>query len=332
MIKIKKIFMTLAMTGLIVSGFTGCTFQDKTVYFETSCGPSTVFKIGDLACSKKEALLYLINEKNIYGTVDGVNLWGANFDKNTIASSLKDAVIEHLTKVYILDLYAKGQEMELTEEEKASCADAAGEYYASLSSDEKTYCGASKKDIAAMYERYALAEKAYTKLMSTVDEEVSEDEARVMEAFVLFVSEESKAQEIQGMIDYGYTFERLASTYTELDTYQVTFARGQYPKEVDDVVFNLDTDEVSGAIAADEGYYFFQCLNKYVEDLSEENKKVIIENRRKALMDNIVTGLQDQYFSDMNTELWDSIDITEEDTDSLTSDSFFSTLASHISF
>ncbi len=332
MVKIKKMLMTLAMTGLIISSFTGCTFQGRTVYFETSCGPSTVFKIGDLACSKKEALLYLINEKNIYGTVDGVNLWGDDFDKDTIAGSLKDAVIEHLTKVYILDLYAKGQEMELTEEEKASCADAAEEYYASLSSEERTFCGVRKKDISAMYERYALAQKAYTGLMSTVDEEVSEDEARVMEAFVLFVSEESKAQEIQGMIDYGYTFERLASTYTELDSYQVTFARGEYPEAVDEVVFNLDTDEVSGAIAADGGYYFFQCRNKYVEDLSEENKKVIIENRRKAVMDNIVTSLQDQYFSDMNTELWDSLNISEEEADSLTSDSFFSTLAGHISF
>ena len=34
------------------------------------------------------------------------------------------------------------------------------------------------------------------------------------------------AEEIQGMIDYGYTFERLASTYTELDSYQCRHGLG----------------------------------------------------------------------------------------------------------
>ena len=131
------------------------------------------------------------------------------------------------------------------------------------------------------------------------------------------------------MIDYGYTFERLASTYTTLDTYQVTFARNEYPKEVDDVVFNLDTEEVSGAIPADGGYYFFQCLDKYNEELSEENKKVIIENRRKQVLDDIVTDLEQRYFSDMNTKLWDEVEFPE-DASKLTSGTFFETLNKYL--
>ena len=165
--------------------------------------------------------------------------------------------------------------------------------------------------------------------MGSVDEEVSEDEARVMEAFVLYVSDEKMAEEIQGMIDYGYTFERLASTYTELDSYQVTFARGEYSSDIDKVVFNLDTDEVSGAIPADNGYYFFQCLDKYNEELSEENKKVIIEKRRKQVLDDIVTDLEEKYFSDMNVNLWDSIVFTDDTTD-LESATFFATLNKYL--
>ncbi len=330
--KMKKI-LALCLTAISLTiSCVGCSFQDKTVYFDTSCGPSTVFKIGDLKCSKKEALVYLMNEKNIYGTVDGVNLWLADFDTDTIVGSLKDAVMEHLTKVYILNLYGQVNDIALTEEEITSCDQAAEAYYGSLTDEEKSYTGASKKNIAQMYERYALAEKVYRSLMDSVDEEVSEDEARVMEAFVLFVSDQAKAQEIQGMIDYGYTFERLAATYTELDTYQVTFPRGQYDTAIDDVVFNLDTDQVSGAIEADGGYYFFQCLNKYNEKLSEENKTVIIEKRRKQVLDDIIASLQDQYFSDMNTELWDSISISDQSAADLTSSSFFSTLSEYISF
>lgn len=325
---VKRICAACLVASLSLS-FSACTFQDKTVYFDTSSGRNTVFKIGDMKCSKKEALLYLLNEKNIYGSVDGVNLWTEDFDTDTMTDSIKDLTIEHLTRVYVLNLYAQEKEITLSEKEEKACEDAAKEYYSSLNSAERSFTGVKKKDVANAYKKYALATKVYKELMNSVDEEVSEDEARVMEAFVLFVSDEAKANEIQGMIDYGYTFERLASTYTELDSYQVTFARGEYSKEIDDVVFNLDTEEVSTAISADNGYYFFQCLDKYNEELSEANKEVIIEKRRQQVLEDIVTDLEENNFSDMNTELWNNIVFTD-DVSELTSASFFETLSEYL--
>lgn len=325
---IKRICAACLVAALSLS-FSACTINDKTVYFDTSSGRNTVFKIGDMKCSKKEALLYLLNEKNIYGSVDGVNLWASDFDTNTMTGSIKDLTIEHLTRVYVLNLYAKEKEITLTEKEEKACEEAAKEYYSTLNSAEKSFTGAKKKDVVKAYKKYALATKVYDELMNSVDEEVSEDEARVMEAFVLYVSDKSKADEIQGMIDYGYTFERLASTYNESDSYQVTFARGEYSKEIDDVVFNLDTDEVSTAISADGGYYFFQCLDKYNEELSEANKAVIIQKRRQQVLDDIVKDLEEKNFSDMNTKLWDNIVFTD-DVSELTSATFFETLNKYL--
>ena len=325
---IRKRLLIIVFTICLAANFQACTFNDKVVYFEASSGRNTVFKIGDMKCPKKEAKVYLLNEKNIYGSVDGVNLWTDDFDTSTMEGSIKDLAMEHLAKVYVLNLYAKEHEITLTEDEEKICKDAASEYYSSLNSAERSFTGAGKKDLTEMYKRYAIATKVYKELMDSVDEEVSEDEARVMEAFVLYVSDEKKAEEIQGMIDYGYTFERLAATYTEKDTYQVTFARGEYDSSIDDVVFNLDTDEVSKAIPADGGYYFFQCLDKYNEELSEENKAVIIENRRKQVLNDIVTDLEERYFSDMNTKLWNQLTFPE-DISELNSASFFKTLNDH---
>ena len=323
--KLLKRFCAIVFTICICVTFSGCEIAGRTVYFGGSSGFNTVFKIGDMKCSKKEALVYLLNEKNIYGSVNGVNLWSDDYDTDTMASSIKDLTLEHLTRVYVLNLYAMENGIELTDEDKKVCEEAAKTYYKSMNSKERSFTGARKKDLEKMYYKYALASKVYESLMNSVDDEVSEDEARVMEAFVLFVSDEAKANEIQGMIDYGYTFERLASSYTELDYYQKTFARGEYSSDIDEVVFNLDTDEVSGAIPADNGYYFFQCLDKYNEELSEANKEVIIENRRKQVLSDIVSELEDRYFSDMNTKLWDELDFPE-DASELTSASFFETL------
>ncbi len=327
--KIKKILAIVCVALAGCSIFSGCTAFDKEVYFESSCGRNTIFKIGDLKCPKKEALTYLVNSKNIYGTVDGVNLWTKDFDTDVICGSLKDAVIEHLTKVYVLNLYASENEIVLSETEEESCKKAASEYYSSLNDSEKSYMGVREKDICRMYEKYVLATKVYKELMDSVDEEVSEDECRVMEAFVLFVSSEDEAKEIQAKIDNGSTFERLAATYTELDSYKATFGRNQYDPAVDEVVFNLDTDEVSGAISADDGYYFFQCLNKYNEKLSEENKQVIIEKRRQQVINDIVEDLENRYYSDMNTKLWDKISIDSKMSDDLCTSTFFEILSKY---
>ncbi len=327
--KLLKRFMAIVFTICICVTFSGCEINGKTIYFGGSSGRNTVFKIGDMKCSKKEALVYLLNEKNIYGSVNGVNLWSEDYDVDTMVGSIKDLTLEHLTRVYVLNLYAKENEIELSDAEQKACEEAAATYYKSLNSKERSFTGAHKKDIYNMYLRYAIASKVYESLMNSVDDEVSEDEARVMEAFVLYVSDEKKANEIQGMIDYGYTFERLASSYTEKDYYQATFARGEYPKEIDEVVFNLDTDEISKAIKSDDGYYFFQCLDKYNEELSEANKKVIIENRRKQVLSDIVSDLEERYFSDMNIKLWDEVEFPE-DTSELTSGTFFETLNSNL--
>lgn len=93
-----------------------------------------------------------------------------------------------------LDQLAKEKEMELSEEEKEKTAQAAEEYFASLTEEETAYMGVSESDIKEYYEHYALAQKVYHSLTKAVNEEVSDDEARVMEIMQIFVSDESPGQ------------------------------------------------------------------------------------------------------------------------------------------
>ena len=62
--KLLKRFCAIVFTICICVTFSGCEIAGRTVYFGGSSGFNTVFKIGDMKCSKKEALVYLLNEKN----------------------------------------------------------------------------------------------------------------------------------------------------------------------------------------------------------------------------------------------------------------------------
>ncbi|MCF0131870.1 MAG: hypothetical protein HUJ71_09060 [Pseudobutyrivibrio sp.] len=328
--RLVKRIVTLAVLACVCTvSLSGCSYKDKPVIFQFGENDTTIFIINEMECTYSEAMIYLMNAKNIYGTVDGINLWSDEFNTEVIQGSLKDAVMSHLIKVFVLNQYAFEQGITLSENDLSKISEAAKEYYDSLTDEERAY--ARIKDVSqieTMYQHYALAHKVYSGAMSTVDEEVSEDEARIMEALVLFVTTEDEAKEMQGMIDYGYTFERLAATYTTLDSFRFTFGRGQYPQNVDDVVFNLDTDEVSGALEADNGYYFFQCKKKYLEDESEANKAVIIQKRREKVFEDIMATQEGKYTSRLFEDNWEKLSLDTEV--SITTATFFKTLSNYL--
>ncbi|MCR5145411.1 MAG: peptidyl-prolyl cis-trans isomerase [Lachnospiraceae bacterium] len=326
----KKSLLLILTLVVSITCFSGCTIGNREVYFASKSGWHTVFKIGDMSCHRDEFRMYLANYKNIYGNVYGTDLWNGDYDTDTMETSVKNAAIEHLSKVYALNLYAKDNDIVLTEPELEKVNDAALEYYDSLSRAERKYTGASKKEVIEMYERYALACKVYQKLMAQVDVTVSEDEARVMHAFILFTTDKDKAKNIQTNIDNGATFERLATTYNELDTTRITFGRGIYDKEIEDVVFRLDDGEVSDMITTDDGYYFFQCINKYDEEMSETNKASIVKERREMAINNVVSELDKKYYADLNKKLIDKISMPTDE--NIKTNSFFKVLDSHIKF
>ena len=325
----RLLWVVLCLALMVATIFSGCSVGDTQIYFASKSGRGDVFKIGDFSCPKEEAKVYLANYKNLYGNVYATDLWTEEFDTGEMEESIKDAVLSHLTKVYALNVYAQQKEITLSDAEQEEVDKAAKEYYDSLNRKERSYTGASKADIAEMYRRYALAVKMYAQLMESVDGNVSEDEARVIDTYVLYVTDAKLAKQIDRKIKNGATFERLASSYNELDSMRATFGRGTYDESIESVVFSLENDEVSSKIEADGGYYFFQCINKYNEKLSEENKAVIVEQRQKQAMEDVKSAIEKKCYSHFNTKLWNKISVpTSAD---VTTNSFFTTLDSYIS-
>ena len=328
----KKKGAVMGLLLIFVTILSGCSIGSYQVYFSGSCGFHTIFEIGSLKCPENEARVYLANYKNIYGTIDGSSLWTDRFDTAQMESSIKDAVAEHLSKVYALDLYAKEHHMVLTKEEEEKTQEAAKTYAASLNTAEKKYLKVSEKDICQMYQNYALAEKVYSKLMGSVDEEVSEDEARIMDAQVFYVTQKDKAAQIAAQLKAGTSFDTLATANNESGKdITVSFGRGTYSSKVEEVAFSLQNNETAGPVSDGKGhYYFIKCMNKYNEDLSEKNKSVVIKKRQSTLIKKIIADLDKRYYSEFNKKLWNNVKI---DTDKeIQTDSFFSTLDQKVNF
>ena len=312
-----------ALAVLMTSAFllTGCNVGKTAVVFTTNLNSREVFKIENTSCSLSEAKVYLCNYQNIYGTAYGVDLWNHDSNKSSLEKYVKDITISELTRVMCMDKLAKKQEIALTEEEKKKAANAAKAYYASLTKDEIDYMDVGESTLKKMYEDYALAQKLYTSLTEGVDEEVSDDEARIMEAMQIVVKDQATADKVQSDLNAGRDFTAVATDYNEGKQIEVTFGRGDMPEEVEKVAFNLENDQISSCISTDSGYYFIKCTNKFNQELTDEHKATIVKEREKAAFDDVYESFVDGLDSTLNQDLWDGVEV--DPGDKVTTNSFF---------
>lgn len=311
--------LALAVTaGITVSG---CRLGNTEIKIGSKLSGKEVFRIGKTSCPLAEARVFLTNYQNIYGTVYGVKLWEQDLGENSLEQYVKDLTISQLAKIVSMDLLAEQQGISLTKEEQDQTKAAAKEYYASLSKKEINYMDVKEGDIARLYGRYALADKLYQSLTVGINQEVSDDEARVMKAQEIFVVSREKADAVAAGLSQGTDFLTLAGTYNEAEQTEVTFGRGDRPGAVEDAAFALEKGAVSSAIQTDEGYYFIKCINNYDQELTDANKKTILERRKKEAFDDVYDAFVAQTPSEMNEALWDSVDLAFHD--EIKTDSFF---------
>lgn len=301
--------------------FAGCSIGGKEIVVTSGVGSKDVFKIGGDSCNQTEAKVYLANYQNIYGKSYGIDLWEQGFQKKKLKQYVKEVALSEMTKIICMDLLAEDQGIALTTEEKACIKDAAAKYYESLNEAELTYTGASQSDIESMYEDYALANKVYQSLTQSVDEEVSDDEARIMEAMQIYVKTQDKADEVSAKLAAGEDFAAVASNYNQKPVIEITFGRGNLPEEVEKAAFELDDGAVSDCIHTDDGFYFIKCINKFNEELTDANKSNIVDAREKAAFDDVYEEFVSTLASNLNESVWENIPLVTDG--SISTDSFF---------
>lgn len=320
--RIGKKWKTAGICVLIAVILQGCQMTGSEVVVNTDNTGQEVFKIKDEVCTLPEARVVLTNYQNMYDMTYGINLWNHDFKDNELETYVKDLTISRLAQIMAMDYLAQDNEIVLEEEEQAKIKEAAKEYFDSLNSVEKEYMQVKQSDIERLYMRYGLANKLYTYLTQGVNDEVSDEEARVMEAEQIFVSDEEKAAEVAQQLEEGNDFVTVANRYNEASETEVFFSKNNVEEQVAEVIFSLENEEVSGKIKSEDGYYFVKCINHYDQERTDDNKSVILEERRKEAFDDVYQGFLVDLPSEINEKVWDEVKV--EFNEELTTDSFFS--------
>lgn len=323
----KKRRRFLAAGLLFCTLLTGCRIGDKSIVVVRPLSSRNVFQIGEVVCSVKEAKLYLANYQNIYGEAYTLDLWEHDFGEHSLEAYIKTITLNQLVMVAGMTQLAAQQGISLTKEEESGVLEAAAAYYQSLSKEDKAYLGVSETELAEYYSHYALAQKVYHSLTGAINGEVSDDEARVMEVMQIYVTSPGAVEEVSSKLLAGEDFAGVANVYNELPNIRANICRADLPEEAEEIVFQLDENEVTGAIEVENGYYFIKCLDKYNEELTEENKITIVEKREKEAFDDVYNEFISGLTSYLNEEVWESLKV--DHASGVVTDDFFEVYESY---
>lgn len=298
----------------------GCSMEREDVVVAFS-SDEELLSIDGVPCPVSYAKVFLCNYQNIYGSAYGMSLWEHDFGDKDLTEYVKEVSLSELSRVLSMDALAATRGIVLGAKEQEKAASAAEEYYASLNDAEKEYMEIDVEGLTTLYEDYALAEVLYNTLTEGVNYEVSEDEARVMTVQEIFVTDEETARLITTALSEGTDFATLAAQYTEDDQVEKNVKRGDLPAEAEAAAYALDDEEISEMVESGGGWYCFKCVNKNVEELTQENKNVIAQEREKEASDTVYEAYVSELSSTLNADLWESV---EPDTSgAITTDSFF---------
>lgn len=301
-IRLLRLILICIFIPIIIFGCNG--IRGKGIFGE-HLKDNEVFRVGDSVCSLSELKLYLITQKNQYQGAYGDQIWTLQIGKQTLQDSVKQNVISQLAQIKTMCQFAKEKGVSLSDEEKNQVNQAAAEFFSGLSDEEKKYLGIGQSTVEAMYSEYLLADRVYKTLTSSIETEVSDDEARVLSVqqivlkasttkedgtVVTFSNEQKKeiyekAKQILERAKNGEDFSSLAKAYNEIGDYQGTYGRNTMPEQVEDIVFNLENGQISGIIETEQGYYIVKCINSYDKDATDVHKKDIVEQRKSKAFD-----------------------------------------------
>lgn len=333
--------LAIALAALTLGGC-GRLDGHSRVIFTTGFKADEVFRIGKISCTLPEFMVYLINTQNQYENVYGEQIWTVELEGVTLEENIKDNVLAKIAQIKTMYLMARDRKLELDETEQQRVEQSTETYYNSLTDREIEAMGVDRELIQQLYTEYAMAEKVYNQIIEDINPEISDDEARTITVEHILVRtyttdgtgkrieysdsmrrdcyeeiERLRQQAIDGEADFA----ELAAKYSDDEKLVYSFRKGEIDAALEEEAFRLESGEISDVIELEGGYHLLRCISTFDRKETDENKKKIVEERRRQVFGQEYEAFVTDLVRSLNEELWQEINLVHDE--QVRTDDFF---------
>lgn len=285
-----------------------------------------VVKIGDEEVSYSEAMIYFQYIKAKYETYFGDQIWAYDFNGQTFGEMAKQEIMDMIAQTKIAGAQAENYNVEITEEDEAQIRDNAQKLMGDITEEDKARFGLTLELAEKFYRDNMIYEKVYDASTMTVDTDVSDDEAKQITSWHIFIpttktdtdgkisinaddkkKAHQKVKELLKQAKKADNFYNFAEANTKDSKVETTFGRGEMDKAFEDAAFALKTDEISGVVEGQDGYYIIYCVSDYNEDATLEKKEEIIAQRQNDTFKELYADWASDTKVSVNQKVWDEL-------------------------
>lgn len=263
-----------------------------------------------------ESMIVLASERNRYQNVYTDRIWSLPVEgqqQDQFGPYFVERVKEFLQDVKTLNLLAAERGIIATSTEKNEIRQLSEAFYNGLTEEDILYMGScTLKDVQNIYTEYFIACKTADYLLSGVDTEVSDADAKIIRVEQIMVTDREQADQLaQDVLLEGANFNYYARQYSETTEIERTLAKGEQENAYYDAAFALEQNQISGVIELDGAYYILKCIDAYDMDATLARKETLQQAiRTNAFMTNY-NSYADQHIVRFRESFWREIDLSE---------------------
>ncbi len=292
-----------------------------------------LFKIDEEICTVSEAMVLMAAQKKVVEDVYGPEIWAVQLDGVTFEENIKESLKDFLARMTCMKLMAEENQITLSTEEKQQMQNCTDTYWSQLTEEEKAALGTDKEEIQELFTSYYYYNKLMEVLTSDLETEISDNDARIMQAEYLYVAKNGKnqtsaMQKILKKAKKTDDFLEVAETYSEKSEYTISIARGQLPEEIEEAVFALADQEISEVLEAEDGYYIVYCLEDYDREATAKHKEELINARKEEHFTQQYDAFVKNLTAQFHDSAWEKLSLEELVT--LSEADFFAIYQEHV--
>ena len=195
-------------------------FNGSFIYISTGLGKNTILNAKNQKTSMYQADILMSDARKEYEDVFGSDIWNQNIDGVSFEDYAKDQIKTKLIRLRCMNIFAQQNGVVLSRSQKEDVVKAANEYMSKLSDSQKSTLGLTQDKAEKMFTEFAIAKTLYEDFTSSVDDEISADDARVINIQYIVCDNESDINEAKELVDSGEVFYSVVSKYNGSNDYE----------------------------------------------------------------------------------------------------------------
>ena len=285
--------------------------------------------------TEAQAMIVIGSERNRYQNQLGASIWSLpveNQQESTYGPYFVSKMKEFLQDIKTLNLLATEKGIIATSTDMEKIRTVAKDFYDGLSSADMELMGnCTLEDVVSIYTEYFVACKTAEYLISDVDSEVSDADAKIIRVQEIVVSDELLAEQLLQQVHVsGANFSYYARQNSEDPNIEKTLAKSEKEDAIYQAAFALEEGQISDIIQQDGKYYILKCIDAYDEAATLERKKKLEETIRSNALLKQYTAYADEHIVRFREPFWKEIDLTAHPESD--ADNFFALFDANISF